>query len=408
MKARNQCLWLAVGALVVLAIGARAVEREVIERQKAAAAEGMNAFGLDLYGVLAKQEGNLFLSPYSIHTVLTMTWAGARGQTAEQMARILHLPEKTAWLHAALHRLTREVEQAGGRREPMLRVANALWGQKGEPFLESFLDLLSRRYGGALREVDFVGETERARRTINEWASDRTEGKIEDLVPRDIITKGTRLVLANAIYFKGLWESPFDEDDTRKSPFYVSAEEVVEVPMMYQEEEFAYAEGEGYRALELPYKGGELAMVVLLPNQRGGLGALESELDGQEVFSTLGRMQQREVHVYLPRFRLESALGLEEVLSSMGMTDAFSPGKADFSGINGRRNLSISAVLHKAFVKVDEEGTEAAAATGGMVGAASLAPRPVVFRADHPFIFLIRHRPTGLVLFAGRLADPGA
>ncbi|MFO8006285.1 MAG: serpin family protein [Candidatus Brocadiia bacterium] len=408
MKARGVYLGVAVCVALVLGIGACAAEREAIEKPREAAARAMNEFAVDLYGAIAQREGNLFLSPYSIHTALAMTSVGARGRTAEQMRSVLHLPPQGFVVHQATGGLMRQVERPGQREKTVLKIANALWGQQGEPFRERFLDRLRRWYRAPLQEVDFVAETEQAREAINQWAHDRTEGKIEDLVPRGALSAMTRLVLANAIYFKGLWQSPFEEDDTRERPFHLSEGEQVSVPTMYQKGRFAIAEGDGYRALELPYKGEELAMVILLPDARDGLTAVESGLDSEELSGTLGRFRQREVRVFLPRFRIESAFGLKSVLTSLGMEDAFVPEQADLSGINGRRNLFVSAVLHKAFVEVDEEGTEAAAATAVVVGVTSVAPQPPVFRADHPFLFLIRHRPTGLVLFAGRMADPRA
>ncbi|MFW6107551.1 MAG: serpin family protein [bacterium] len=387
-------------ALAVLACPADAAERNPV-------VDANNAFALDLYARLcAAQDGDLFFSPFSISTALGMTYAGARGQTAAQMADTLGFAVPAERVHPAFRQLLDALAEGAKSGDYQLRVANALWGQEGYGFLDPFLELTRTHYGAGLRQVDFRADAEAARQVINRWVAERTEERIRELFPPGVLTSLTRLVLANAIYFKGQWARPFDPERTREEPFTLASGRKVAVPMMHQTARFAYAERPGLQVLGLPYEGGDLAMFVLLPAEPDGLAALERGLSGESLGETLGEARRREVVVALPKFRLTSRFGLAATLAAMGMERAFTD-RADFSGINGRRDLFLQAVVHKAFVEVNEEGTEAAAATGVAVGVTSVAPRPKpVFRADHPFLFLIRHRPTGAVLFLGRLARP--
>ncbi len=376
---------------------------DVSDAERKAVVEGNNAFALDLYAKLRDQEGNLFLSPYSISTALAMTYAGARGNTEKQMADVLHFDLPQGRLHPAFRQLIERMNAQGKGNSYQLSVANALWGQKGYGFLKEFLDLTKASYGAGLREVDFVGATGAARRTINDWVVRKTEGKIKDLIKRGILDFDTCLVLTNAIYFKGNWASRFNERYTKDSPFSIAPDEKVRVPMMYQMRKFRYMEGDVFKALELPYVDNELSMVILLPRSVDGLGELERLLTTENLNKWLGSVREQEVRVYLPRFKMTSEFRLDKVLQSMGMTDAFS-GRVDFSGMTGRKALSISAVIHKAFVDVNEEGTEAAAATAVVMKRGG--PPGPVFRADHPFILLIRDNRSGNILFVGRLVNP--
>jgi len=364
---------------------------------------GDNAFALDLYGKLREQEGNLFFSPYSISTALGMTYAGARGNTEAQMAKVLHFDLPQEKLHPAFKSL---LEGLGARRKEggyELSVANALWGQKGYPWLKEFLDVTRGNYGAGLREVDFAGDTEGARKTINDWVEKQTREKIKELLLKGDVGRETALVLTNAIYFKGDWASQFKKDRTRPGPFSLSDGTKVEVPMMRQTEEFGYMETEDLQALELPYVKGHLAMIVLLPRKVDGLPALEGSLTVEKLEGWLGLLhKEEEVSVILPKFKMTSRFELNEVLKALGMTDAFDG--ADFSGMDGVRDLFISKVIHKAFVDVNEEGTEAAAATAVAVDRA--VARMAEFHADHPFLFLIRDNASGSILFMGRVADP--
>ncbi len=368
---------------------------------------GNNTFALNLYGELKEQEGNLFFSPFSISAALAMTYGGARGNTAAQMEQVLYFEVTAERLHQTFAQLLEQLNARGKKGGYQLSVANALWGQQGVGFLKKFLDLTEKHYGAGLQQVDFAAATEAARQTINAWVEKETQGKIKDLIQPGVLNALTKLVLTNAIYFKGTWAEQFDRKATRDTPFTLATRRQVKVPMMHKTENFGYTEAEGFQALELPYAGDDLSMVIFLPREVDGLAALEKELSLENLESWLGGLRRQTVQVSLPRFTMTSEFGLQDVLKSLGMTDAFS-GAADFSGMTGRRDLFISAVIHKAFVDVNEEGTEAAAATA-VVMMTSAAPRPpVVFRADHPFLFLIRDNRSGSILFIGRLVNPKA
>ncbi|MBN2560982.1 MAG: serpin family protein [Phycisphaerae bacterium] len=366
--------------------------------------KGNSAFALDLHARLKKEDGNLIFSPYSISTALAMTYAGARGQTERQMAQVLHFSLGQDRLHPAFGALL--APDAAKEDEPgyRLHLANALWGQKGRAFLEEFLSVTRRHYGAGLHEVDFVGAREPARRTINAWVEEQTEDKIKELLKPDDLDSLTRLVLTNAIYFKGDWASQFKKDLTKEAPFRISEEKKVAVPMMHQRGQFRYAADDKLQTLDLPYVGDELSMVVLLPSDVGGLARLEEALTQRNLDRWLGALRECSVDVSLPRFKIKARFDLSKTLSDMGMPDAFG-GKADFSGMDGTRELFIKKVIHKAYVDVNEEGTEAAAATAVVMKLRAGGPSPV-FIADHPFLFLIRDIRSGSLLFIGRVVDP--
>jgi serpin B len=364
--------------------------------------EGNTKFALDLYQILRTMEGNIFFSPYSISTALAMTYAGARGSTESQMANVLRflleqeqLHPAFAWLEASL----RDVEKKG---RIQLSVANSLWPHKRLALLDEFLALTKRYYGVQITVVDY-GRTEEARRMINAWVEDKTENKIEELILPRMVDSSTDLVLVNAIYFKGDWANQFDEQLTHEAPFSIAPDKQVQVMMMTQKHEFRYAESGDLQVLELPYAGEDLSMLVLLPAEVGGLADLEDRLSVENLERWTKYLWETKVRVFLPRFELTLPIQLGETLKSMGMPDAFSGG-ADFSGM-AKGQLFISEVVHKAFVKVNEEGTEAAAATAVIMGRGAPPPVPT-FRADHPFLFLIRENTTGSILFVGRVVDP--
>jgi serine protease inhibitor len=391
---------------IALILPAAGLEKPAADQaQKEIVVKGNNQFGLDLYGKLREKEGNLFFSPYSISTALAMTYAGARGQTAEEMAKTLHFDLDHDKLHAAFKVLQEGMKAEKKKAGYRLHVANALWGQKDYRFLPAFLQLTHDNYGAGLQEVDFVKATEQARRTINAWVEKQTEDKIKELIKPGILEPMTRLVLTNAIYFKGDWASQFKKDATRDLPFKLADGKEVRTPLMYQKGKFGYLETGDLQALELPYQGKDLSMVVLLPKQLHGLASLEKGLTTDRLTGWLGRMRSSEVQVFLPRFKMTSEFELKPVLASLGMKKLFT-GAADLSGMNGRTDLHVSAVIHKAYVDVNEEGTEAAAATAVVVRGESKRPPVPVFRADHPFLFLIRDQRTGSILFLGRLVNP--
>jgi serpin B len=372
---------------------------------------GCSAFAFDLYHVLRETAANLFFSPYSISVALAMAYAGARGETQEQMAAALHFLLGQDRLHPTLNRLDLELaRRCGGAQGDdekgfRLSVANALWAQEGYAFLPSFLDLLAENYGAGLRWLDFMGAPEEPRATINAWVRDQTEGRIENLVPEGVIDALTRLVLTNAIYFRGAWAKPFEAHLTGDGAFYLNAEGEVTVPMMTQTESFAYAAGQGYQVVELPYDGRAFSMVILLP-EAGKLDALESTFDVTRLAAIVRDMAHRRVALTMPRLEFESGFSLAGTLAEMGMPLAFSQ-DADFSGMTRGRDLLISDVIHRAYVSVDELGTEAAAATATIMVPTMAMPEPAVeFKVDRPFVFFIRDIKTGIVLFLGRVADP--
>ncbi|MBP1721772.1 MAG: proteinase inhibitor serpin [Deltaproteobacteria bacterium] len=366
---------------------------------------GNTRFALDLYNRLRTAEGNLFLSPYSISAALAMTCAGARGTTEKQMAETLHFMPDGQMLHPAFSSLQSQLKQEQEKGQIKLSIANALWVEKGFSLLKNFTDLTGRYYEASVNRVGFKNETERARLQINAWVEDKTKNKIQELIKPGVLDSLTRLVLTNAIYFKGNWARRFKKDRTREEQFWMEPGTAVMVPMMNGQDEFGYLEDEMLQALELPYAGDSLSMIVLLPRSIDGLGAIEDTLAADTLTARLDAIRKREVRVSLPKFTMTSQFELARTLGSMGMPEAFS-GAADFSGMTGGRDLFISAVVHKAFVDVNEEGTEAAAATGVAMRLTAAPVSPPVFRADHPFIFLIRHNPSGSILFLGRLTRP--
>lgn len=392
----------------------RETSPQVDETDHEVLVNGNSEFAFDLYQALSQQEGNIFYSPYSISLALAMTYAGARGQTEEQMADTLHFILSQDRLHPAFNSLDLALSQRGQNAEGkdgegfQLNIANAIWGQKDYQFLSSFLDTLAQNYGAGLRLLDFINSPEESRDIINKWVSDQTNEKIQDLIPQGAIDELTRLVLTNAIYFNAAWCYPFDEDKTENGPFYLLNGEEISVPMMKmmkESESLRYAEGKGYQAIELPYDGEELSMVILLPEE-GNFGAFEDSLTAEKVKTIINDLEERQVSLSMPKFEFESSFNLKEALADMGMSDAFSA-NADFSGMAGNRDLVISDIVHKAFVSVDESGTEAAAAVAVVVGLTSVSPETSVeITIDHPFMFLIRDIETGAILFVGRVMNP--
>jgi serpin B len=390
----------------------RIASPDVSTSEQALLVEGNSAFAFELYQALREQEGNLFYSPHSISVALAMTYAGARNETAQQMADTLNFILEQERLHPAFNWLDAELasrgEGAQGKDDKgfRLNIVNAIWGQKDYEFLTAFLDVLAENYGAGLRILDFMNEAEKSRLTINEWVSDQTEGRIKDLIPQGAIDALTRLVLTNAIYFNAAWEDPFDEDMTADGPFHLLDGGQVTVPMMKQTESFGYTERDGYQAVELQYDGNELSMVILLP-EAGNFQVFEEGLQSQQVGDIINSLQSTGVALTMPKFEFDSEFSLADTLAGMGMPIAFS-GDADFSGMTGTLNLHISEVIHKAFVSVDEAGTEAAAATAVIMPESGPPELPVEVTIDRPFIFLIRDIETGAILFVGRVMNPGA
>ncbi|HET6416579.1 MAG TPA: serpin family protein [Polyangiales bacterium] len=368
------------------------------------------AFAWDFYREAAKPGENLFLSPHSISVALAMTWAGARRETEAEMADAMHFTLGQERLHAAFNALDLELQkraEAGSAEAPLpfrLNVTNALFGQVGFSLLDPFLDTLAQHYGAGMRLMDFVAETEQSRLAINQWVSERTEQRIEELIAPGIIDAATRLVLVNAIYFTASWAEPFDEAATRDAAFRRLDGSEVMVPTMHQTVQAVYGEGEGFQATELPYDGQQLAMLLLVPDE-GKFAALEEALSERMVDEIRAGLSTHLVELAFPKFSFRSNVPAKAPLQALGMVAAFGPGQADFSGMTDTAPLFIQDVVHQAFVAVDERGTEAAAATAVIVGETS-APPPATLTVDRPFIFAIIDRTTGATLFLGRVLDP--
>jgi serpin B len=373
---------------------------------------GNNEFALELYRQLsAGDDGNLFFSPYSLSVALAMTYAGAEGATEEQMADTLNFILEEEDLHAAFNKLAIELASRGEGDSSKdedgfkLNIVNAIWGQVEYAFLSEYLDTLAVNYDAGLRLLDFVNDPEACRQTINEWVSQQTEGKIEDLIQKGIISEVTRLVLTNAIYFNAAWEYPFDEDNTTDGTFYLADGSTVTVSMMHQTEDFSYSAGDGYQAVELKYDGNELSMVIILPTD-GNFEQFEQSLDAAKLQEIIDELHTASVALSMPKFEYSSQFSVKDALEAMGMTDAFDTA-ADFSGMDGTYDLYIEDVVHKAFVSVDEAGTEAAAASAVVMNLKAVMENAEV-TLDHPFIYLIRDIETGTILFIGSLVNPEA
>jgi serpin B len=379
-------------------------------------AQANTRFGVDLYQALREQnDQNLFFSPYSISLALAMAEAGARGETRAEMDSVLHFDLPQERLHPAMNALDLALRAAPpAQMDPeekdkvfQLSIANSVWGQKDYAFEPAYLDVLAEQYGAGLRIADFRKDAEGAREQINAWVSEETRQKIQELIPAGALDEASRLVLANAIYFKAGWQETFDPDSTGPAQFTLLDTSTKDIWMMAQSGYFPYASGDGWQALELPYVGQTAGMVVILPAP-GRFRAFEQGLDATLLESITRQMEVTDAVVYLPRFKFDSSFELANVLQSLGMKRAFNFGQADFSGMAATNELYISRVIHKATVDVDEAGTEAAAATAviATAGAAPNAPEPVTFRADRPFLFLIRDRQTNTLLFLGRVMEP--
>jgi serpin B len=378
----------------------------------AAAVRVVNTLGTDLYGWLTRDDGNIVISPASVAVALAMTREGARSTTATEMDAVLHVDDPDG-LASSMNGLTSALDSRSGtfptgadpKAAVQLSIANSLWGQQGLAFEQPFLDVLASEYGAGMRVVDYESDPEQARVDINAWVSGETEERIPELIAEGVITQDTRLTLVNAVYLLADWSLPFTADATADGPFTLADGSTVTVPFMSQQETFPYAEGDGWQAVQLPYAGDQLAMLVLVP-ESGGLGVLEDALASGFVDEAVAALGDRLVALSLPKWDTESKLQLRAALSELGMPTAFTDA-ADFSGMTADAELSIQDVVHQANITVDEKGTEAAAATGVVVGVTS-APvdEPVAVTVDRPFVFALRDVETGAILFLGRVVDP--
>lgn len=404
MKIKSVILFIVIISMVLVtlptAYAARNSELQTV-------VQGNSAFGFDLYQSLKENKGNLFFSPYSISTALAMTYAGARGETEKEMAQVLHFALDQEQLHTSFSELQSKLNAIQNKGDIELSIANSLWAQEGYHFLDSFLELNKKYYGAGLRFVDFARQTELARKTINAWVEEKTNNKIKELIKQGMINNATTLVLCNAIYFKGKWLAQFDKAKTVDADFWVRPDKGVKVPMMSQKGEFKFKDFGNFKAIELPYAGGDLSMLIFLPKETDGLPKLEKELTSENVnrwIDSLMNSYEQEVDVMLPRFKTTCEFELADTLTKMGMPHAFID--TDFSGMTGKKDLSISKVIHKAYIDVNEEDTEAAAATAVVMNKG--ISRLLMFKADHPFVFLIRENETGSILFIGRVVNPNA
>jgi serine protease inhibitor len=372
--------------------------------QAADAAISINSFALDMYRELASDKGNVFFSPASISTALAMTWAGAKGTTAEETARVLHLGPDRNRVLADYHQLLKKLNAPDSTHT--LAVANRIWGQEDFPFRPQFTANIQHFFGGGFQSVDFRNAAEKERTMINQWVADHTSGKIQDLLPQGSIDKDTRLVLTNAVYFLGNWVFPFPEDRTSEEDFHKATGASVKTPTMKLTKNLAYYSNDSLAMVALPYKGRNLDFLIILPHEKDGLPELETALTATDLDTKIKDMKSQRVDVWLPRLEFSQSFSLNQKLQQLGMKQAFENGRADFSGMTDKAGLFITSVVHKSFLKVDEHGTEAAAATGISIGVTSMPAPPIKFVADHPFLFLIRHKETGTILFLGRLENP--
>jgi serpin B len=382
--------------------------------------EANNQFAIDLYAKYKSENGNIFFSPYSISSALALTYEGARGKTADEMQAVLHLSKDEAQRRAAFFETYSQINREDKLYE--LHTANALWAQKDFPFLKEYLNVIEQYYGGKAKNLDFIKETRQARLTINQWVEEQTNNKIKDLIPENCLGVVTRLVLTNAVYFKGKWLKQFDKINTQYEDFQgtgpvteyggskVNVMVKIKVPMMRltgEEAEFNYAETKDMQILELPYIGDELSMLIFLP-KKNDVEGLEALLDIKNILSWRNNLVNRRVDIFMPKFKFDTKYFMAGVLIEMGMKAAFLADEADFSGMTGKKDLYINKVIHQAFVDVNEEGTEAAAATAVTMAynGMTMPEKAKIFRVDHPFIFIIQERKTGNILFMGRVNNP--
>ena len=366
-----------------------------------------NQLAFELYSQFNEEskDSNIFFSPYSISIALTMTYEGAKGQTAEEMQSVLHIPEDANVRRPNFARIFNEINKK--EKKYKLSTANALWAQKDYSFLKEYTNNVEKYYGGKLTNLDFTRESEKSRQIINKWVEDQTNNKIKDLIPQGVLNAYTRLVLTNAIYFKGTWVKQFDEKDTKEEDFRIDSSNTVKVPMMRligDGVKFNYAETDEIQILEMPYHGEDLSMLIILP-KGNNFANIEKSITLEKLSEWKNMLNEQRVDIFIPRFKFKTNYFMAKALSDMGMPTAFGS-TADFSGMDGTRDLFIQNVIHQAFVEVNEEGTEAAAATGVVMGITSVGPRIPIFRADHPFIFIIQESETGNILFLGRVSDP--
>ena len=391
---------------VLCAMGGQAQVPKPAEGDLKTIVAGNNQFCFNLYKSLAEKEsGNIFYSPFSVTMAMAMVFEGARGWVAGEIQQVFQFSEDTKVRQESFYSMYQQLNRKDAKYK--LNIANALWVEKDYRLLTEYLKTIEKYYDGYATNVDFIGATEQARQTINKWVENRTNNKIKNLFPVGSLQSSTRLIITNAIYFKGTWVKQFDKKLTAEEDFWVNETKTTKVPMMRRtdpEAVFKYTETEELQILELPYEGDDLSMIIFLPREKS-LNYLENNLTKEKFEEWKASLSERRVEVYIPRFKFTCKYDLTISLGQLGMPNAFAP-HCDFSGIDGTKDLYIQSVVHQAFVDVNEEGTEAAAATGVVVGITSVGPRIPVFRADHPFVFVIQEKATGNILFFGQVVEP--
>ena len=390
-------------AMMFVLIGVLFISHMAFAQDANSVVNANNQFTFELYSKYKSKQGNIFFSPFSISSALAMTYEGARGLTADEIQSVFHFPKDDSVRRNSFLEIYNQINK--GHEQYQLYTANALWAQKKYPFPEEYLKVIKDYYGGEARNLDFKNENSESCRIINSWIEKQTNYKIRNLISS--LDGNTRLVITNAVYFKGKWVEQFEKSNTKDQDFRTSPVNTIKVKTMQLfAKELYYAETDKLQVLELPYEGKELSMFIILPKDND-LGAMEESLSSKGLSDLEGMLSREEVDVYLPKFKFETEYSMSADLAAMGMPTAFGE-NADFSGMTGKRDLYISQVIHKAFVDVNEEGTEAAAATAVSMGMTSIAERKIkkVFKADHPFIFLIHDNKTGNILFVGRVSNP--
>ncbi len=393
--------------MMIVLIGVLFISHMAFAQDVSSVVNANNQFTFELYSKYKSNDGNIFFSPYSISSAIAMTYEGARGKTADEIQSVFHFPKDDSLRRESFLKINNLINKKDKKYK--LSTANALWAQRDYKFLEEYFKLIKDSYGGKATNLDFINQTEKSRLIINKWVEVKTNDKIKDLIPQGVLDSLTRLVLTNAVYFKGFWFKQFDKKDTRDEDFRVSPGNTIKTPMMHlsgEEAKFNYGETEKLQILELPYEGNELSMLILLP-KGDDLGAAEDSLTTEQLSAWRNILHEEQLEASLPKFKFETKYFMAEDLKKMGMPTAFSS-EADFSGMTGKADLYISQVIHQAFVDVNEEGTEAAAATAVVMKLKGIPmPKPIkIFKADHPFIFLIQEKETGNILFLGRVSNP--
>jgi len=368
--------------------------------------ENNNLFALDLYKKISTTPGNLFYSPYSISTALAMTYAGARGKTEKEMSAVMHFPANSADFYNKYNEVLKNISTLNDGGKLNIYTVNSVWAQKNFKFRDEFLEIIKNNFNSSINLVDFIKETENSRIQINKWVETQTNEKIKELIKPGLIDYLTRMVLVNAIYFKADWETAFDKNQTRKMDFLVDESKAVSCDFMFLEQEFKFFEQEdGLKAIEIPYSKGKMSMLIILPKDNAGFNMLKKEINLDFYKKINSVLVSKNVKLYLPKFKTTSEFELSDILIKMGMPEAFSD-RADFSGMTGAKDLKISKVIHQAFVEVSETGTEAAAATAVVMRVKSMPISPPEFKADHPFMFIIKENKENSILFAGNIYNP--